>query len=94
MNRFTLIGAVAETPVIKKEGKKEYIEFVIRVQRDFNEEEFDIISCVLPIHFQSIIERFQKNTIVGVKGRIQSSNNEDKFYDLIIEKIKAVIGDE
>lgn len=94
MNKFMLIGSVEETPVIKRAEKKEYIEFIVKIQRDAEKNEFDIISCVLPIHFKSTIKLYQKGTIVRVKGRIQSLNNESRSHDLIIEKLQTVYDDE
>lgn len=91
MNKFRLIGSIEKAPVIKRTDKEEYIEFVIKTQRDVEEREFDIISCVLPIHFQSSIKYYQKGTVVGVTGRIQSLNDEGKSYHLIIEKLKLIV---
>lgn len=93
MNKFMLIGSVEETPLIKRIDKEEYIEFVVKIQRDA-ESGFDIISCVLPIHFQSIIKDYQKGTIVKVKGSIKSLNNERRSYDLIIEKLQSLDDEE
>lgn len=93
MNKFMLIGSVEKTPVIKRTDIEEYIEFVVKVPRDA-ESEFDIISCVLPIRFKNIIKYCQKGTIVKVKGKIQSLNNESSSHDLIIEKLQTVDDEE
>lgn len=90
MNQVVIVGRVVDIPETKEER---FIKITIAVQRSFKNVdgvyETDFVECKL---FDGIamnsIEYLNKGDIVGVKGRLQSYNFEEKnIMEVIAEKI-------
>lgn len=84
LNQIIVVGRLTDKPeVIEAENGKCYAQVTLAVPRSFKnadgEYETDFISCVT---FENVArntaEYCSKGDIVGIKGRMQSSNYEDK----------------
>ena len=81
MNQVVLVGRIVEEPTIEKLDEKETATITLAVNRAYkNEEGFydtDFISCILWNSVATnVVEYCKKGDIVGVKGRLQSKDNE------------------
>lgn len=98
LNQVILVGRLVRDPVVKKGEKKKDVSYItVAVPRSFKdangEYQTDFINVVLfDLVAKNTAEYCKKGSIIGVKGRLQSSvveNDEDKEYhtDIIAEKI-------
>lgn len=99
LNQVVLVGRLTEDPtLINTVNGKKVSSITLAVQRTFKNQdgiyEADFIRCILwNAIAASTTEYCKKGDIVGVKGRIQTSNYEDekgnKVYttDVIAEKV-------
>ena len=99
LNQVVLVGRLTEDPtLINTINGKKVSSITLAVQRTFKNQdgiyEADFIRCILwNAIAASTTEYCKKGDIVGVKGRIQTSNYEDekgnKVYttDVIAEKV-------
>ena len=99
LNQVVLVGRLTEDPtLINTVNGKKVSSITLAVQRTFKNQdgvyEADFIRCILwNAIAASTTEYCHKGDIVGVKGRIQTSNYEDekgnKVYttDVIAEKV-------
>ena len=99
LNQVVLVGRLTEDPtLINTVNGKKVSSITLAVQRTFKNQdgiyEADFIRCILwNAIAASTKENCKKGDIVGVKGRIQTSNYEDekgnKVYttDVIAEKV-------
>ena len=99
LNQVVLVGRLTEDPtLVNTVNGKKVSSITLAVQRTFKNQEgiyeADFIRCILwNAIAASTTEYCKKGDIVGVKGRIQTSNYEDeqgnKIYttDVIAEKV-------
>ena len=99
LNQVILVGRLVRDPEVKKnDKKKEYSYITVAVPRSFKdangEYQTDFLNVVLfDAVAKNTAEYCKKGSIIGVKGRLQSSvvedeNEEKKYYtDIIAEKI-------
>lgn len=99
LNQVVLVGRLTEDPtLVNTVNGKKVSSITLAVQRTFKNQdgiyEADFIRCILwNAIAASTTEYCKKGDIVGVKGRIQTSNYEDekcnKVYttDVIAEKV-------
>ena len=82
LNQVVLVGRLVSDPeLLKSENGKEYARICVAVPRSFKnaegEYETDFLNCSLwDAVAKSTAEYCKKGDIVGVKGRIQTSNYE------------------
>ena len=99
LNQIVLVGRLVREPQLQKSDKnKQYMQITLAIPRSFKnmngEYDTDFIDCLLwDSVAKSTSEYCHKGDIVGVKGRIQTSNYEDekgnKVYttEVIAEKV-------
>ena len=98
LNQVILVGRLVRDPVIKQNDKKKDVSYItVAVPRSFKdangEYQTDFLNVVLfDLVAKNTAEYCKKGSIIGVKGRLQSSvveeNEEKKYYtDIIAEKI-------
>ena len=99
LNQVVMVGRLVATPEVKEtENGKKYTNATIAVQRSYKNAEgvyeTDFVDCTL---FDGVAtntcEYCHKGDIVGIKGRIQTSNYQDEkgntvyTTDVIAEKV-------
>lgn len=98
INDVTLVGRLSVDLELKKIGETELINFNIAVPRDFKNEdgnyETDFIRCVAFGNLATRLNEYcKKGDLVGIIGKIQVSNYEDKdgnrrtSYEVVCSKI-------
>lgn len=98
MNQFTIVGRVAEKPVIKESASgNRFCQLLIEEVRPYKnangESDSDVYAITL---WKGLTEaNFKKGEVVGVKGRLQSNNYEkdgNVYYrvDFIAEKVTFI----
>ena len=95
LNQVVLVGRLASDPeMVETENGKKVSNIIVAYQRAFKNTdgvyETDFIKCVLWNNIATNTAEFcKKGDMVGIKGRIQSSNYGTKKYsiELIAEKV-------
>jgi single-strand DNA-binding protein len=98
LNQIVLVGRLVKKPeVIKTENDKEYSNITLAVPRSYKNEngeyETDFVDCVLWNGVASqTAEYCKKGDLIGVKGRVQTSNYEKdgevrKSMQVVAEKV-------
>lgn len=90
LNQVVLVGRLYEEPKLKVEGEKTFCNIIVAVPRIFKnkegEYETDFISCLLVENIAKSSTKFlKKGDTIGIKGRLQSDNNNK--LELIAEKM-------
>lgn len=98
LNQAVLVGRIVQEPELNKTDKGNLTHITLAVPRSFKnvngEYETDFINCTLwQAVAENTVEYCKKGDLVGVKGRIQSNNYEDKdgnkkyTVEVIAEKV-------
>ena len=98
LNQAVLVGRIVQEPELINNEKGNYSRITLAVPRGFKnsdgEYDTDFIHCTLWKGIaENTVEYCKKGDLVGVKGRIQSSNYEDKdgnkryAVEIIVEKV-------
>ena len=91
LNQVILVGRLVRDPVIKQNDKKKDVSYItVAVPRSFKDANGEYQTDFLNVVLFDLVAK--KGSIIGVKGRLQSSvveeNEEKKYYtDIIAEKI-------
>lgn len=98
MNYVTLVGRLAETPVLEKIDDDKKITYLkLKIPRTFKnmygEYETDIIKCVLWNGIAlTTTEYCREGDVIGVRGRLENANNEDIV--VVAEKVNFIASKE
>lgn len=89
LNNIMLVGRLSNDIEITKENEKEQAKITLAVNRAFKNEEgvyeTDFIDCLLWSGIATnTAEYCKKGDVVGVRGRLQSSTNEEGKKELIV----------
>lgn len=84
MNKFIGIGRLTADPQIKDVGGKQLANFSIAINRSFNKEQTDFISCVVWGKTAEYIGKYgKKGQLVSVDGELNINKSGDKYYTQI-----------
>ncbi len=79
MNNISLIGRLTRDPEMREAGGKFVANFTIAVDREFKRDEADFVRIVVWERQAENCEKYiGKGSLVGVVGRLQTRNYEDK----------------
>ena len=93
LNQVVMVGRLVSDPEVVKEGEKELSTITLAIPRSFKNSEgvyeTDFIECILYNQIATnTTEYCKKGDIIGVKGRLQSQEVEDKrITQIIAEKV-------
>ena len=98
LNQAVLVGRIVQEPELGKTEKGNVTHITLAVPRSYKNSEgeydTDFINCTLwQAIAENTVEYCKKGDLVGIKGRIQSSNYEDKdgnkryAVEVIAEKV-------
>lgn len=84
MNKFIGIGRLTAEPQIKEVGGKQLANFSIAINRAFNKEQTDFISCVVWGKSAEYIGKYaKKGQLVSVEGELNINKSGDKYFTQI-----------
>lgn len=84
MNKFIGIGRLTADPQIKDVGGKQIANFSIAINRSFNKDQTDFISCVVWGKSAEYIGKYgKKGQLVSVEGELNINKSGDKYYTQI-----------
>ena len=80
LNNITIVGRITRDPELRKTGSdKSVVSFTVAVNRRFNRDESDFINVVAWNQTADFLAKYgDKGALVGVEGRLQTRNYEDK----------------
>ena len=80
INNVTLVGRLTKDPELRKtQNGVSVVSFTVAVNRRFNRDETDFINVVAWNQTADFLARYAtKGSLVGIEGRIQTRNYEDK----------------
>ena len=80
INNIVLTGRITRDPELRKTGSdKSVVSFTVAVNRRFNRDESDFINVVAWNQTADFLAKYgDKGALVGVEGRLQTRNYEDK----------------
>ena len=80
LNNVTIAGRITRDPELRKTGSdKSVVSFTVAVNRRFNRDESDFINVVAWNQTADFLAKYgDKGALVGVEGRLQTRNYEDK----------------
>ena len=89
LNQIVLVGRLVDDPVIEEMEDKKYCRITIAVLRSYKNENGEYDTDLIPITLWNGIaentkEYCKKGDLIGVKGRIQSKEND---IEIVAEKI-------
>ncbi len=98
LNQAVLVGRLVQEPELNKTEKGNVTNITLAVPRSYKnsdgEYDTDFIRCTLwQAIAENTVEYCKKGDLVGIKGRIQSSNYEDKdgnkryAVEIIVDKV-------
>ena len=98
LNQAVLVGRLVQEPELNKTEKGNVTNITLAVPRSYKnsdgEYDTDFIRCTLwQVIAENTVEYCKKGDLVGIKGRIQSSNYEDKdgnkryAVEIIVDKV-------
>ena len=98
LNQAVLVGRIVQEPELNKTDAGNVMHITLAVPRSFKningEYDTDFINCTLwQAIAENTVEYCKKGDLVGIKGRIQSSNYEDKegnkryAVEIVAEKV-------
>ena len=94
MNQLLIVGRIANDPELKTlESGKQVANITLAVPRSFKNSdgiyETDFINCIVWNNIADNVKEYcNKGDIVGVKGRIQTKQEEDKtIIEIVAEKV-------
>lgn len=97
MNKVCLVGRLTTDVELKESNNKKYAKFSLAVNRVYNKNETDFISCVAWEKTAELISKYMcKGSQIGIEGRIQTGNYDDKdgnkryTTDVIVENITFI----
>lgn len=79
INNVTLVGRLTRDPELRKTGNgKSVVNFTVAVNRQYNKDETDFITCVAWNHTADFMSNYlSKGALVGLTGNIQTGSYED-----------------
>ena len=85
LNNVTIAGRITRDPELRKTGSdKSVVSFTVAVNRRFNRDESDFINVVAWNQTADFLAKYgDKGSLVGVEGRLQTRNYEDKDGKMI-----------
>ena len=85
LNNITIAGRITRDPELRKTGSdKSVVSFTVAVNRRFNRDESDFINVVAWNQRADFLAKYgDKGALVGVEGRLQTRNYEDKDGKLV-----------
>lgn len=85
LNNITIVGRITRDPELRKTGSdKSVVSFTVAVNRRFNRDESDFINVVAWNQTADFLAKYgDKGALVGVEGRLQTRNYEDKDGKMI-----------
>ncbi len=98
VNRTILVGRLTRDPELRKtQTGKSVLSFTVAVNRQYNKDQADFISCVAWDQTADFMSNFlTKGSLISVEGRIQSGSYEDttgkKVYtqDVVADRVQAL----
>lgn len=89
LNQTVLVGRISKDPVIEEMEDKKYCRITIAVPRSYKNENGEYDTDFIPITLWNTIaentkEYCKKGDLVGIKGRIQSKEND---IEIVAEKL-------
>lgn len=98
MNQFTIVGRIAEKPIIKESASgNRYCQLLVEEERPYRNASGDYDKDVYSITLWKGLteENFKEGDLIGIRGRLQSSNFEKDgtiYYrvDFIAEKLTFI----
>lgn len=94
LNQIVIVGRLTSDPKIKEVENKKVSYITLAVPRSYKNEEgiydTDFIDCILwNMIAENTAEYCRKGDLVGIKGRLQTTINEDqtKTNEVIAEKV-------
>ena len=94
LNQVIIVGRLVEKPIVEEnENGKKVCNITLAVPRDFKNAEgiyeTDFIKCTLWNGIaENTAEYCKKGDVIGVKGRIQTTNVDDKIVmEVVAEKV-------
>jgi single-strand DNA-binding protein len=94
LNQIVLVGRLVQDPEIKELEKGIKTSYItLAVPRNYKNSdgiyETDFINCVVWKNIaDNVKEYYKKNDIIGVKGRIQTKQEEDKtIVEIVAERV-------
>ena len=80
INNVTIVGRLTRDPELRKtESGTSVVSFTVAVNRRFNRDETDFINVVAWNQTADFLAKYgDKGALVGVEGRLQTRNYEDK----------------
>ena len=99
INNVTLVGRLTRDPELRKTGNgKSVVNFTVAVNRQYNKDETDFITCVAWNHTADFMANYlSKGALVGLTGNIQTGSYEDNVSgktvyttDVMVNSLQAL----
>lgn len=98
VNNVTLVGRLTRDPELRKtQAGKSVLKFNLAVNRPFNKEQADFVSCIAWEQKADFMANYiTKGALISVVGRIETGSYEDasgkKVYttDVVVDNVQAL----